>query len=275
MIWWCAATSLPWSWTWRAYPGVWLFVAALALLFWRLGRSRSGTPGASRLFGAGLVLLWLALDWPLGTLGGGYLASAHTLQYIMLALAAPPLLLLGLRPRLVEVLTPERPATRWLGRAAHPLAALVGYNLLLIGTHFPAVVDGLMASQLGAFGVDMAWILAGLLLWWPVLAPAALIRISPPLRMAYLFVQTIPATLPAVFLTFADFPLYRLYELAPRANDALTPLYDHQVAGLVMKIVGDGVVWLGIALIYFRWANAERRADLEAQGRLPGAGARF
>lgn len=41
----------------------------------------------------------------------------------------------------------------------------------------------------------------------------------------------------------------------------LTPRYDHQVAGLLMKIVGDPVVWIGITIIFFRWANAERRAD--------------
>ena len=30
MTWWCAASSEPWSWAWRAYPGVWLFIALLA-----------------------------------------------------------------------------------------------------------------------------------------------------------------------------------------------------------------------------------------------------
>ena len=31
MTWWCAATRLPWSWSPRAYPGVWAFMATLAV----------------------------------------------------------------------------------------------------------------------------------------------------------------------------------------------------------------------------------------------------
>ncbi|MDX2059431.1 MAG: cytochrome c oxidase assembly protein [Gemmatimonadales bacterium] len=261
MTWWCAATGQPWSWAWRAYPGVWLFIGLLALLYWRFGRTTGGT--GSRWFAAGLVLLWLALDWPLGALGG-YLASAHTGQYILIALAAPPLLLLGLRDRAAQA---GAGAARWLRTLAGPVPAFLGYNLIMLGTHVPEVVDGLMVSQLGSFAIDLLWLIGGLMLWWPVVAPPALQRLSPPLAMAYLFIQTIPAIFPAAFLVFADYPLYRLYELAPRVSDGYTPRYDHQVAGLLMKIVGDPVVWIGIGVVFFRWANAERRKDLAAAGR--------
>lgn len=273
MTWWCAATSEPWSWTWRAYPGVWLFVAALALAWWRWGRE-PGNRRATLASLAGLLLIWAALDWPIGTLGGGYLASAHALQFVLLAQAAPPLLLLGLRPRLAAAAAGRPGLARWLRRAAHPATGFVIYNLILIVTHFPGVVDRMMATQLGSFALDLAWIGAGLALWWPALAPRDLGPLSPPLRMAYLFVQTIPATLPAAFLTFANFPLYQLYELAPRVHRLLTPGYDHQVAGLIMKVIGDPVVWIGIAIIFFRWAGAERRADLETRPGLPGPAAR-
>lgn len=266
MTWWCAATSLPWSWSWRAYPGVWLFVAVAVILWWRFGRE-PGDRRAAGMFAAGLLLVWLALDWPIGALGGGYLASAHALQFVLLAQAAPPLLLLGLRPRIGKAAAVRPALATWLRHAAHPAAGFLVYNLVLIVTHFPGVVDRMMASQLGSFTLDLAWIGAGLSLWWPVVAPAPLVKLSPPLRMAYLFVQTIPATLPAAFLTFAHFPLYRLYELAPRVHPLLTPEYDHQVAGLIMKIVGDPILWLGIAILFFRWANAERRADLQAAPR--------
>jgi putative membrane protein len=273
VTWWCAATDLPWSWTWRAYPGVWLFVAVLAIVWWRLSRvpgDPRGTLRARMPAAAGILLAWAALDWPLGTLGGGYLASAHSLQYVLLALAAPPLLLLGLRPAIDRLADGQLTAARWLRRAAHPLTGLAGYNLILFATHIPFVVDGLMESQLGSFGVDLAWIASGALLWWPVVAPKRLARISPPMQMVYLFGQSIPATLPAAFLTFATFPLYRLYELAPRVHPMLTPATDHQLAGLIMKVIGDPVLWIGIAVVFFRWAGPERRADL-AKSRLPGS----
>ena len=43
----------------------------------------------------GLLLVWAALDWPIGTLGGGYLASMHSVQWLMLSQVAPPFLILG------------------------------------------------------------------------------------------------------------------------------------------------------------------------------------
>lgn len=260
MTWWCAASDLPWAWTWRAYPGVWLFLGVLAIALHRISRTPDGSHRGRPYLVAGLVILWLALDWPLGALGG-YLASAHTGQFILIALAAPPLLLLGIRDGLAGLGTETR-AARLLAGAARPAGAFLGYNLVVIVTHVPTLVDGLMASQAGSFVLDLFWLAGGLWLWWPVTAPAPYRRLTPPLQMAYLFVQTLPATFPASFLVFADFPLYRLYELAPRVTAGLTPIYDHQVAGLLMKIVGDPVVWIGIAIIFFRWANGERRADL-------------
>jgi cytochrome c oxidase assembly factor CtaG len=203
-----------------------------------------------------LATIWLALDWPLGALAG-YLTSAHTGQLILLSLVAAPLLLLGLAPRLATLAD-----RRWIRIAAHPLTAFAGYNLILMVTHIPAVIDGLMPFQWGSFLIDLAWLVMGGFLWWPVIAPAPIRRLTPPLQMLYLFIQTIPAIFPAAFLTFADYPLYRLYELAPRVTPTLTPWYDHQLAGLLMKVVGDPLVWVGIAIIFFRWANAERRADL-------------
>ena len=35
MTWWCSATGEPWTWAWKAYPGVWLFLAVLAFAYWR------------------------------------------------------------------------------------------------------------------------------------------------------------------------------------------------------------------------------------------------
>lgn len=257
MTWWCSATGIPWTGEWRAYPGVWLFLLLLLGSYWRWGRVRRPDRGSSDwLFGVGLAMVWLALDWPLGALGG-YLASAHTGQFILLALAAPPFLLLGLRPRLAA-----SPRRAWLRAAAHPLPAFVGYNLLVLVTHVPGVVDALMPTQWGSFLIDLLWLIAGGLLWWPVVAPLNHRRLSPPLQMGYLFIQTIPAILPAAFLVFSSYPLYRLYELAPRVTTSLPPGYDHQVAGLLMKVVGDPVVLVGIAVIFFRWASAERQADV-------------
>src|SRR5512143_719046 len=114
MTWWCSATGEPWTWAWRAYPGVWLFVALLAGWYWRAVRPTGGEAGHHSAgpparppvwFATGLICIWLALDWPIGILGAGYLASVHTVTYILLALVAPPCLILGIpKPVLLRAL---------------------------------------------------------------------------------------------------------------------------------------------------------------------------
>ena len=271
MTWWCSATGKAWTWTWQAYPGVWIFVALLAagyVALRRLGSAgpagraddRVDEPPSAWWGGLGLAATWLALDWPVGALGAGYLASVHTVSYILLSLIAPPLLLRGVPAQSIRALL-VRPFWRAMLRfLARPPIALCLYTVVLLVTHVPDVVDSAMQSQLGAFAIDLAWLLAGLVTWWPVLAPQPeVLRLSRPLKMLYLFVGTLPTIVPSAFLTFADYPLYAVYELAPRVVPTFTAQQDQQVAGLTMKIVGDLPVWLAFGIIFFRWAAEEQR----------------
>jgi len=260
MTWWCSATGQPWTWTWRAYPGVWLFVGLLLFWYWRVTRRSGDTPGASSAqrawFLAGAFCIWIALDWPLGALGAGYLTSFHTLAYILLALVAPPCLILGIPREVVLRGLRNRRWGRLIRLAARPWFALAVFNVVLALTHIPSLVDAVMSSQLGAFFVDMGWLVGGVILWWPVMGPSPeVVRLSRPLKMAYLFASTIPAIIPSAFLTFADYPLYATYELAPRIFQVLPALQDQRVAGLLMKVVGDLPVWFAFGVIFFRWAR--------------------
>ena len=47
MQWWCAAVGVDWSWEWRAYPGVWLFILAVASIATWLFKQRESGPGRS------------------------------------------------------------------------------------------------------------------------------------------------------------------------------------------------------------------------------------
>ena len=257
MQWWCAATNVEWSWTWRAYPGVWLMIALLAALFvvaWR-GTSREAAWRRAAA-AAGVLLLWAALDWPLGALGAGYLLSLHTVQYVVITMAAMPLLLMGTPRSLWPV--PQASPGRALRLAAHPAVGLALYVGAMAVTHVPSVSDTLMRSQPGSLAVDLLWMLGAFGLWWPVLAPPGLGRISEPLKVGYLFLATIPPTVPAMFMVFADFPLYGLYELAPRVQ-GIGAAADQQVAGLIMKIGAEPFFWIAMAIVFFRWYQAEER----------------
>lgn len=255
MQWWCSAQATAWTWTWQAYPGVWLFIGLLAA-GWLVAARRSGVrqiSGSRRAaFAGGLFLLWLALDWPIGALGAGYLASVHMAQYLMIALLAPPLLLLGIPRPVYERLggSAAAPAVRLI---THPLVALGVFAVVLYWTHLPGVVDLLMATQVGSFLLDLAWLLGGLVFWWPVVAPVPeRPRFPYGLKMGYLFLATVLNTLPYGFLTFAELPFYGIYELAPPVA-GITTREDQQVAGLLMKAGGGAILWTAITILFFRW----------------------
>ena len=258
MQFWCSATGQPWTWAWRAYPGAWLFVALLVALY-LLIRRRSGVAWPAwrtGVFALGVVAVWAAIDWPIGALGSGYLLSLHEVQYLLLGLIGPVLLWLGLPAAVTLGVSAESTPGRALRFLAHPLPALVAYTLGLVVTHFPPLSDALMPTQLGSLAIDLTWLLAGLWFWWVVVAPEGINRVRAPLRMVYLFGSTLLPTVPAAFLTFAHYPLYRLYELAPPVA-GIAATTDQVTAGIIMKLGADPIIWLAMGIVFFRWSKAE------------------
>ncbi|WP_165491878.1 cytochrome c oxidase assembly protein [Egibacter rhizosphaerae] len=262
MDFWCSATYEPWSWTPRPYLGAWLLSAALLAWYFlaraRLAPPRDGAPSRRQIasFVGGVVALHLATDWPIAALGGGYLASAHVVQFILISFVAMPLLLAGVPAWLARrVLRSGGIAVaRWLAR---PLPALAIFNGTLLATHSPLLLDPSLESQVAKLVIDLAWILAAIVLWMPVLSPLPEVpRLSPPAQMAYLFGQSVLPTIPASFLTFAAFPLYEVYELAPPVH-GFDATMDQRFAGLAMKVVAGLLLWVRIARIWFRWSASE------------------
>jgi putative membrane protein len=269
---WCSTVAAPFTWTPRLYPGIWAAIAVLVVpyLVAQRRRSRSGAPNGDRRqrtvrYLAGALVVWLATDWPIGLLGASYLASAHMLQYLLYGLVAAPLLLLG---------TPEWMARRFLSRIhgyqmalrlSRPLVAGIVYNVVLIVTHAPATTDLLRANQLGSAAMDVAWLLAGLVLWLPICSPLPEhTRRGYGAKMAYLFIAaTIVPVFPASFLTFSEFPLYEIYELAPRVF-GLEAGTDQAMAGLIMKVGSIPVIWGTLLVMMMRWARDEGVPGLEA-----------
>lgn len=261
ITWWCTALARPWTWEWIPYPGIWAAALLPMILYVRSIRRHVGPTDWQRVaqFMFGVLVFWIASDWPIGTLGAGYLASAHMTQFLLYTLVAAPLVLLGtpewMARRLTRRLRIEK-MTLWYGRSL--AATAITYNAILLTTHAPGTVEALRNSQVGSFAMDVAWVIAGLLLWLPVLSPLPEGRApSTWAKMAYLFVATsVVAVIPASFLTFTSSPIYGIYELAPRIG-SITALEDQQLAGIIMKIGTIPVIWSTIAVLWFRWSARE------------------
>ncbi len=276
MTWWCSAQGLPWTWTWRPYPGVWLLVAALVGLYlWANAKLDPGDGGGAtkrekRFFFLGVLSIWIAADWPVGALGAGYLLSVHQAQFVLFTMVAPPLLLLGTPSTLWRRVVRSRRTKRIAAMVTRPIVMFLTFNALVVATHFPEVVDGWMRTQLGSFALDLAWIVAGFALWWPVINPVPEMNgLSYPGRFGYLLASIVLPAAPAAFLIFASYPLYELYELAPPVGQWSSG-NDQLIGGLIMKFGSAVSVFTAATILFFKWHSAdEPQGSLVLKERLP------
>jgi putative membrane protein len=270
VTWWCHTIKAPWTWTPRMYLGVWLLVGTLAVSYGLAMRRRRRVVGLTRhdqraiiWFYAGLGVFWLASDWPVATLGGAYLLSVHVVIYILYTFGAAPLLLLGTPRWMAERILARTRTVGLMGLVTTPWIAGLQINLVLMLTHLPPVVDTLRSNQAGSFLLDAAWMVSAIVAWLPVASPRTEDRIhSPIFTCAYLFLafQVFPM-LPGSMITFANLPVYRVYELAPRIG-TWSAVSDQQLAGALMAIGCTPVVWALIGVIFIRASEDHAEHDV-------------
>jgi putative membrane protein len=204
---------------WEAQPDVWLLIAGLAAGYWiavvRVGPRFAvpGRPVVTRFqvtcWVLGVLTTWVASDWPVHIVAERMNYSVHMVQHLLFAMVAAPLLLLGTPGWLARwVLHPPSRlfrTVRWLSRF---LPALIVFNLVLVLTHWPWLVNESLGSGLVHFCVHAVLFLSSLIVWMPVVSPLPEIpRLAAPVRAAYLFLQSIVPTVPASFLTVGSAPL--------------------------------------------------------------------
>jgi putative membrane protein len=261
---------------WTPHPDVWLLVglfgAGYAIGVVRMG-ARWATPGLpvvtrfqATCWTLGVLALWVASDYPIHDIAERYNFSVHMVQHLLFTMVAPPLLLLGLPAWLLRrVLAP-----RWLFNTVRTLSrfipALVVFNVVLVFTHWPLIVNSALENGFVHFSIHTLLVVSSLIVWMPIVSPLPEIpRLAPVMQMLYLFTWSVVPTVPASFLTFGASPLYKFYEHVPHLF-GLSTLEDQQTAGLIMKIGAGLLLWMIIAVVFFRWASEEERANTPRHG---------
>lgn len=279
--WWCSASGRRWTWTPRPYIGAWVLLLGVgALAAWWHWRGRhhevaadpridvalevgSGTYPASPLaravaFAFGMVGLWACLDWPLAALGAGYLATAQMIRQVLMVMVVAPLLLFACPGPLAVRLVGWGRRLEVLRRIARPIVAVPVAAVTLVAVNAPAIVDPLVATPYGAFLLDFAWIIAGFVLWIPVQCPhPGVRRLTGAAALVYLIGQSIVPVLPGFWMTWAEYGIYRTYDLAPRVIAGFDPVQDQQTAAAVLQVGGMVVLWVQIAFRFLRWGYQE------------------
>jgi putative membrane protein len=232
-------------------------LAYIALYRWRaVAGLREGHQlgrGKPILLGIALTVLFFSLNGWLHDLSDSYLFSAHMVQHLLLTLVVSPLLIMAtpgwmlrcaLRSRLVAA------AARWLTK---PFRTFAIFNIVFAGWHLPPLYNLALAHHWLHIGQHLMFLVASVLMWWPILSPLPeLPRLAYPLQMLYLFLMSIPMSVVAVYIAYANTVLYPAYSIAPRIW-GISPMQDQQIGGLIMWIPG-GLYFFGvISVIFFRW----------------------
>jgi putative membrane protein len=255
---------------WHVHVDVWLVIGTIGAGYWYLNarvrpRLRPPAPpptgGEMAAFYTGLLLLFVVSNWPLHDLAESSLYWVHMTNHLVMTLIVPPLMLLGLTRRMSDHIFGQRLVLPWLRYLARPGAAFAIFNLGMIASHWPEAVALSLRNELAHFLIHSFLFLSGILMWIPVVSRSTLVpQLRPPMRMVYLFLNSILPTIPASLLTFSHVALYPAYGDSALAF-GLSAVEDQTIAGLIMKLGGTLLLWAVIAITWFKWANDEKRWD--------------
>jgi cytochrome c oxidase assembly factor CtaG len=244
----------PDPYAWAPHPevlaGVVLIAAAYAAARPRFRPSRARIAA----FAAGLGMIAAAVATPLHSLSF-HLLSMHLLQNVVLAEWAPALLVLGIPPALAAALGGNA-VVRALTYAPVALGTWLGVYFFW---HIPPVYDTALRHPDSLLHLEhLLYVLAGCLLWWPVIqsAPHAL---STGARAVYVFAAFVLASPLGLLLTLLPSPAYDFY--AHGRVWGLSQLGDQELAGGTMVAEQSTVFFAVFAYLFFRFLAEEERSD--------------
>lgn len=194
------------------------------------------------------------------------LLSAHMAQHLLIGDIAAPFLLLGMRsplllfylPRSALVLLARR---RWLRRAfasvRHPLVALPIYVVTVYVWHWSPLFEGALEHPLLHALQHEAFLVANLLLWWPVIEPQRRRMGGQLWKIGYIFAARMSTMFLGMMFVFARGVLYEGF-YGSGVREGIAARTDQQTAGGLMMTLD--IVVMVLAVCWFFWL-ASREHD--------------
>lgn len=245
------------------------FCLAAALYATGISRLPGTTARTRRIAGAGgaFVLLFAVFAPPVDEVTDS-LFSAHMVQHLILIVPVPLLLIYGHVGRALTMGLPSsvRRTTlgvrHWAGRTLDQIATLpvvaVFFALVIWAWHVPALYDAAVANESIHFLEHLSMVVAALLFWGTLTDP----RRGFLSRSILVFVTAFHTGLLGAALVFARSPLYGSH--LDQTLVSWSPLFDQQLAGLIMWIPMGGVFLSTLAVIFFhRLSQPEPRVSVD------------
>jgi putative copper resistance protein D len=274
---------------WRFEAHELLPLIAAGVLFWlaqrRVARDHPANPHPrwrAWCWYAGLGVLLVALQSPIGTYDTTFFA-VHMTQHLLLAMVAAPLLALAAPITLLLRVSSPRVRQRLILPLLHslplrvvtfPVLAWVLFAGVMWATHFSALYDVALEDPLAHLAEHALYMAAALLFWWPAVgADPSPWRMPHPLRIGYLFVGMPQSSFLGLAILSAPQVLYPHYATLVREWGP-TALADQQLAGAIMWAGGDLVFLVALILAVSVWLRAEEAEGRRVDARLDREAAR-
>jgi putative membrane protein len=258
-------------WAWQDLPLLLLMGAAyargLGSLWQRAGTGSGIGRGQAAAFGAGLIVLFIALVSPLDALSE-QLLSAHMIQHLLMVLVAAPLFAVGRFPlALAWAVPPGWTSTIWKqwgwGKAwnalTRPMTAFLLHNAAIWIWHMPRLYEASVRSEPVHFLEHFSFFFTAFLFWQVFADLTENIRIGRSaafgLGIFMVFGTMLIGGFLGVLIAFSPQIWYGVYA-HETVRYGLTALEDQQLAGTIMW-VPSGVVYLAAVLrVMGRWLFA-------------------
>lgn len=202
-------------------------------------------------FIAGILIMFLSTDWPVHDIAEEYLYSVHMFQHMALTYFMPPLVVLATPEWFVRTLVGNGRAYRALRFFTFPVRAGLLFNLGVVISHIPGVVNASVSNGPLHYFVHVLLVLTSILMWMPVCGPLKELQMAPMPKMIYLFLNSVVATIPAGWLTFAEGVVYKHYNIPTRVW-GVSVSNDQQIAGAIMKLGGSIFLWTIIVAMFIK-----------------------
>ncbi len=256
-----SAAAHPFDWHLHVF---WLLVFPALAVSYLWATRRPGCEATARqklLFVGGIVVLIVAVTWPLGDLATHWLLMALVLQRLLLTLAVPPLLVLGTPRSLIARLTRPAAVDAVLRIVVRPLPAVAIVTVVAVGTLTTGAVSLAAHSDVARVLIELVVLASGFVLWAPVLTelPGAH-RLSALGRGGYLIVQSIVPSFLSIVWIFARHSLYPTFTHAGTVV-GMSSLLDQQLAGFLAKLSTIAVLWTVAFVIMTRAQDAETTGE--------------
>ncbi|MCD5322554.1 MULTISPECIES: cytochrome c oxidase assembly factor CtaG [Pontibacillus] len=265
-----------------------MFVLALGVLYFlltgplrkRFGDYEKPTASEQSMFYIGLALLYAIKGSPVDLLGH-IIFTAHMIQMALYYLVFPILIIKGLPSWMWEKVFSVPVLKNVLYLLSKPLIALLLFNGLFSLYHIPVVFDFTKSNATAHAVVTTVILITAFLVWLPIFAPLKeLDKLSPLLKIGYIFANGVLITPACGLIIFAETALYSTYSdpsswaqamslcVPPGVLDGLSlggpeifsPMSireDQATGGIIMKITQEIVYGTILAIIFFSWFNKE------------------